>query len=61
MVMWINRDELKKAGIAEISKDLPEVFDAAKKLKAAGHATCGFSNAGRQAHIEQFAWHNADR
>src|SRR3982075_2828731 len=59
MVMWINKDELKKAGI-EIPKTWPEVFDAAKKLKAAGHATCGFSNAwATWAHIEQFsAWHN---
>ena len=37
MVMWINKDELKKAGVAEIPKTWPEVFDAAKKLKAAGH------------------------
>jgi sn-glycerol 3-phosphate transport system substrate-binding protein len=60
MVMWINKDELKKAGVAEIPKTWPEVFDAAKKLKAAGHATCGFSNAWVSwAHIEQFsAWHN---
>jgi len=60
MVMWINKDELKKAGIAAIPKTWPEVFDAAKKLKAAGHATCGFSNAwATWAHIEQFsAWHN---
>jgi sn-glycerol 3-phosphate transport system substrate-binding protein len=59
MVMWINKDELKKNGIA-IPKTWPEVFDAAKKLKAAGHATCGFSNAwATWAHIEQFsAWHN---
>src|SRR5881275_3762145 len=33
MVMWINKDELKKAGIAEIPKTWPEVFAAAKKLK----------------------------
>src|SRR6266576_6329224 len=39
MVMWINKDELKKAGIAAIPRTWPEVFDAAKKLKAAGHAT----------------------
>ena len=60
MVMWINKDELKKAGVAEIPKTWPEVFDAAKKLKAAGHATCGFSNAwATWAHIEQFSvWHN---
>ena len=60
MVMWINKDELKKAGIAEIPKTWPEVFDAAKKLKAAGHTTCGFSNAwATWANIEQFsAWPN---
>lgn len=60
MVMWINKDELKKAGIAEIPKTWPEVFEAAKKLKAAGHTTCGFSNAwATWANIEQFsAWHN---
>ena len=60
MVMWVNRDALKKAEIAEIPKTWPEVFAAAKKLKAAGHTTCGFSNAwATWAHIEQFsAWHN---
>ena len=60
MVMWINKDELKKAGVNDIPKTWPQVFDAAKKLKAAGHATCGFSNAWASwAHIEQFsAWHN---
>src|SRR5215510_14442134 len=60
MVMWVNKDELKKACIAEIPKTWPEVFDAARKLKAAGHDSCGFSNAWASwAHIEQFsAWHN---
>ena len=59
-VMWINKDELKKAGVAAIPKTWPEVFEAAKKLKAAGHNTCGFSNAWASwVHIEQFsAWHN---
>src|SRR6201991_195663 len=59
-VMWINKDALKKANIAEIPKTWPEVFDAAKKLKAAGFETCGFSNAwATWANIEQFsAWHN---
>src|SRR6186997_659511 len=59
-VMWINKDELKKAGIAEIPKTWPEVFAAAKKLKASGHDTCGFSNGWASwVHIEQFsAWHN---
>src|SRR5437660_4777522 len=60
MVMWINKDELKKAGVTETPKTWPDVFAAAKKLKAAGHTTCGFSNAwATWAHIEQFsAWHN---
>ena len=60
MVMWINKDALKKAGVNEIPKTWPEVFEAAKKLKAAGHNTCGFSNAWAPwANIEQFsAWHN---
>jgi sn-glycerol 3-phosphate transport system substrate-binding protein len=59
MVMWINVEALKKANV-EIPKTWPDVFAAAKKLKAAGHTTCGFSNAwATWAHIEQFsAWHN---
>jgi sn-glycerol 3-phosphate transport system substrate-binding protein len=59
-VMWINRDALKKANIASIPKTWPEVFDAAKKLKAAGYATCGFSNAWvTWVNVEQMsAWHN---
>jgi sn-glycerol 3-phosphate transport system substrate-binding protein len=59
MVMWVNKDALKKAN-AEIPKTWPEVFEAAKKLKAAGSATCGFSNAWiTWAMLEQFsAWHN---
>src|SRR4029453_388340 len=47
MVMWINKDELKKAGVAEIPKTWPEVFDAAKKLKAAGHEPGGFPTPGQ--------------
>lgn len=60
MVMWINRDALAKAGINEIPKTWPEVFEDAKKLRAAGHATCGFSTAWvTWANIEQLsAWHN---
>jgi len=60
MVMWVNKDALKKANIAEIPKTWPEVFDAAKKLKAAGHPTCGFSTAWvTWANLEQLsAWHN---
>src|SRR3982075_2975066 len=33
-VMWINKDALKKANIAEIPKTWPELFEDAKKLKA---------------------------
>src|SRR3954464_15533348 len=62
MVMWVNRDALKKAGLdpAQPPKTWPEMFEAGKKLKAAGHASCGFSTAWTTwANIEQLsAWHN---
>lgn len=60
MVMWVNKDALKKAEIAEIPMTWPEVFEDAKKLKAAGYSTCGFSTAWvTWANIEQFSsWHN---
>ncbi|WP_315836419.1 sn-glycerol-3-phosphate ABC transporter substrate-binding protein UgpB [Bradyrhizobium prioriisuperbiae] len=60
MVMWINKDALKKADIAEIPKTWPEVFAAAKKLHAAGFASCGFSTAWvTWANLEQLSsWHN---
>src|SRR6516162_430835 len=59
-VMWINLDAFKKANITDIPKTWPEVFEDAKKLKAAGYATCGFSNGWASwVNIEQFsAWHN---
>jgi sn-glycerol 3-phosphate transport system substrate-binding protein len=61
-VMWYNKDALKKAGLNPDAppKTWPEVFDAAKKLKTAGHATCGFSNAWvTWVNVEQMsAWHN---
>jgi sn-glycerol 3-phosphate transport system substrate-binding protein len=61
-VMWYNRDAFKKAGLNPDAppKTWPEVFEAAKKLKASGHATCGFSTAWiTWLMIEQFsAWHN---
>jgi sn-glycerol 3-phosphate transport system substrate-binding protein len=59
MIMWINLDALKQAGIAEPPKTWPEVFADAKKLHAT-HPTCGFSTAwGSWGLIEQFsAWHN---
>jgi sn-glycerol 3-phosphate transport system substrate-binding protein len=62
MVMWVNRDALKKGGLdpANPPKTWPEVFEAAKKLKTAGYTTCGFSTAWTTwANIEQLsAWHN---
>src|SRR5882724_2040833 len=61
-VMWINKDAFKKAGLDPNAppKTWPEVFEAAKKLKAAGHPTCGFSNAWvTWVNVEQMsAWHN---
>ncbi len=60
MVMWVNLDALKKAGINEPPKTWPEVFDDAKKLHAAGNPTCGLSASWiTWGLIEQFsAWHN---
>ena len=59
MVMWVNLDALKKAGIAEPPKTWPEVFDDAKKLHATS-PTCGLSASWiTWALIEEFsAWHN---
>ena len=61
-VMWYNKDAFAKAGLDpnKPPKTWPEVFDYAKKLKAAGYATCGVSNAwSTWVLIEQFsAWHN---
>ena len=58
-VMWVNLDELKKVGV-EIPKTWPEVFEAAKKLHANGHPTCGFSGSWvTWVNLEQLsAWHN---
>ncbi|MCA0400733.1 MAG: sn-glycerol-3-phosphate ABC transporter substrate-binding protein UgpB [Proteobacteria bacterium] len=61
-VMWINNDAFRKAGLdpAKPPKTWPEVFEAAKKLKAAGHDKCGFASAWiTWLNIEQFSvWHN---
>src|SRR4029078_13230536 len=61
-VMWYNKDSFKKAGLDPNTppKTWPEVFEAAKKLKANGHPTCGFSNAWvTWVNLEQLsAWHN---
>ncbi|QEN87370.1 sn-glycerol-3-phosphate ABC transporter substrate-binding protein UgpB [Labrys sp. KNU-23] len=60
MVMWVNEDALKKANLAAAPKTWPEAFEAAKKLKAAGYATCGISTGWTTwANIEELsAWHN---
>ena len=62
MVMWVNRDALRKAGLDPDAppKTWPDVFAAAKKLKAAGYATCGVSTAWTTwANLEQLsAWHD---
>src|SRR6201996_4408109 len=59
MVMWVNLDALKKAGIEAPPKTWPEVFADAKKLHATS-PTCGFSSSWiTWGLIEQFsAWHN---
>lgn len=61
-VMWYNKDAFTKAGLDPNAppKTWPEVFAAAKKLKAAGYTNCGFSSAWiTWLNIEQFsAWHN---
>src|SRR6201991_3064218 len=61
-VMWYNKDAFAKAGIDadKPPKTWPEVFEAAKKLKAAGYANCGFGNAWvTWLNLEQLsAWHN---
>ena len=61
MVMWVNRDALRKAGLDgdQLPRTWPQVFDAAKKLHAT-NPTCGLSSAWITWDlIEQFsAWHN---
>ena len=61
-VMWINKEAFRKANLNPDAppKTWPEVFEAAKKLKGAGYANCGFSNAWvTWVNVEQLsAWHN---
>ncbi len=61
-VMWYNKDSFKKAGLDpdKPPKTWPEVFEAAKNLKANGHPNCGFGNAWvTWLNVEQLgAWHN---
>jgi len=60
MVMWVNKDALKKANIAAIPETWPEAFEAGKKLKAAGYDKCGISTGWTTwANFEELsAWHN---
>ncbi|MDB5509332.1 MAG: sn-glycerol-3-phosphate transporter substrate-binding protein [Hyphomicrobiales bacterium] len=61
MVMWINRDKLRAAGLGDARlRTWPDVFDAARRLQRANSPTCGFSTAWfTWAMIEQFsAWHD---
>jgi sn-glycerol 3-phosphate transport system substrate-binding protein len=62
MVMWINLDALRKAGVPTrpLPATWPEVFAAARRLHATVAPTCGLSTAWiTWALIEQFsAWHN---
>ncbi len=61
-VMWYNKDAFKKAGLdpEKPPKTWPDVFEAGKKLKAAGWDKCGFTTAWvTWLNIEQLsAWHN---
>ncbi len=61
-VMWFNKDAFRKAGLNPDAppKTWPDVFEHAKKLKAAGWDKCGFSTAWiTWLNVEQLgAWHN---
>jgi sn-glycerol 3-phosphate transport system substrate-binding protein len=61
-VMWYNKDAFRKAGLNpdQPPKTWPDLFDAAKKLKASGHPNCGFATAWTTwVNVEQLsAWHN---
>jgi sn-glycerol 3-phosphate transport system substrate-binding protein len=61
LVMWVNRDRLREAGLAGAPlATWPQVFEAARRLQASVSPTCGFSSAWfTWAMIEQFsAWHD---
>ncbi len=59
-VMWYDKGALAKIGLNAPPKTWPELFEAGKKLKAAGWDKCGFSSAWiTWVNIEQLgAWHN---
>ncbi|KMO42209.1 glycerol-3-phosphate ABC transporter substrate-binding protein [Methylobacterium variabile] len=60
MVMWVNTDALKTIGLTEAPKTWPDLFAAAKKLRAGGFPNCGFSTTWvTWLNLEQLsAWHN---
>lgn len=62
MVMWINRDRFRRAGLdaERLPATWPEVFAAARRLRAADGTACALSNAWPTwGHIEQLSvWHD---
>lgn len=60
MVMWVNLDALKKAGIETIPATWEDTWADAQKLHDAGFKTCGISTGWTTwANIEELAaWHN---
>lgn len=61
LVMWVNKDQLTRAGLSNTTLTTwPQVFAAAKILQRSVSPSCGFSTAWfTWAMIEQFsAWHN---
>lgn len=63
-ILYFNKDILAKAGLdpANPPKTWPEVFDAARKIKASGAAECGYTSAWLTwIHLENFAaWNNLE-
>ncbi len=61
-VLYYNKEAFKKAGLdpEKAPKTWPEVFDAAKKIRATNAAPCGFTTSWMSwIQLEQFsAWHN---
>src|SRR5476651_1325161 len=61
-VVYYNKEAFKKAGLdpEQPPKTWPELFDAAKKIRAANVTPCGFTTSWMSwIQIEQFsAWHN---
>ncbi|QCK85651.1 sn-glycerol-3-phosphate ABC transporter substrate-binding protein UgpB [Phreatobacter aquaticus] len=61
-VMWYNKDAFRRAGLNpdQPPKTWPDLFEAAKRLRAAGFDKCGFSSAWiTWLNLEQFSvWHN---